>query len=128
MKLDEGLDSDTLAAAIGERLRAFREEHGLSQGDIAERTGIFRGQVCRYEAGKALPSPKYLGVLARLMDVTVDWLLFGEDDPKVLVRDRLLLQRFVAAQNLAPEDRRVLLDLLDALMLNAAKDSRREIG
>jgi transcriptional regulator with XRE-family HTH domain len=126
VKLDEGLDAETLAAAIGERLRAFREEHGLSQGDIAERTGIFRGQVCRYEAGKALPSPKYLGVLARLMDVTVDWLLFGEDDPKVVVRDRLLLQRFVAAQDLAPEDRRVILDLLDALMLNAGKDPSRE--
>jgi hypothetical protein len=62
------------------------------------------------------------------MDVTVDWLLFGEDDPKVVVRDRLLLQRFVAAQDLAPEDRRVVLDLLDALMLNAGKDPRREIG
>ena len=107
MKLDEGLDAETLAAAIGERVRAFREEHRLSQGDIAERTGIQRGQVCRYEAGKKVPSPKCLGVLlARFMDVTVDWLLFGEDDPKVLVRDRLLLQRFVAAQDLAPAERR----------------------
>jgi len=126
VKLDEGLDPETLGLAIGERLRAFREKHGLSQGDIAERAGILREQVCRYEVGKALPSLKCLGVLARFMDVTVDWLLFGEDDPKVLVRDRLLLQRFVAAQDLAPEDRRVVLDLLDALMLKAAADPRRE--
>ena len=126
MKFDEGLDNETLAAAIGERLRAFREEHSLSQGDIAERTGIQRGQVCRYESGKKVPSPKCLGVLARFMDVTVDWLLFGEDDPKVLVRDRLLLQRFVAAQDLAPEDRRTILELLDALLMNAGKDQRRE--
>ena len=73
-----------------------------------------------------MPSPKCLGVLARFMDVTVDWLLFGEDDPKVLVPDRLLLQRFVAVQDLAPEDRRVILDLLDALTLNAGKDHQYE--
>jgi transcriptional regulator with XRE-family HTH domain len=124
----EGLDSATLAAAIGERLRAFREEHGLSQGDVAERTGILREQICRYEAGKAVPSLKCLGVLARFMDVTVDWLLFGEDDPKVLLRDRLLLQRFVAAQDLSPEDRRSLMDLLDALILNAGKSRREKVG
>lgn len=60
------------------------------------------------------------------MDVTADWLLFGEDDPKVLLRDRLLLQRFIAAQDLPADDRRMLMDLLDALIVNAGKYSRRE--
>lgn len=126
MRLDEGLDPETLARGIGERLRAFREEHGLSQNDVAERTGITREQICRYEQGTTIPSTPVIGVLGRFMDVTLDWLLFGEDDPKVLLRDRQLLQRFVAAQDLPAEERRTAMDILDALMLNAGKDWRRE--
>lgn len=51
MKFDDDLDMRALAPAIGERIRAFREKHGLSQRDIAERTGIAREQITRFEGG-----------------------------------------------------------------------------
>ena len=125
MTLDEGLDPTTLAKAIGERLRAFREEHGLSQGDVAERTNIARETINRYEAGTSVPTLTNAGVLARFMDVMVDWLMFGDGGTDATLRDRLLFNRFLATQELDAADRRSAMDLLDAFIANAAKGPRR---
>ena len=35
---------------FGERLRKFRKENGLSQGELAKKIGILQQQLCRYEA------------------------------------------------------------------------------
>jgi transcriptional regulator with XRE-family HTH domain len=127
VKFDEGLDSPELAAAIGERLRAFREEHGLSQGQVAERTGIGREQISRYEAGTTLPTLKAFGILVRFMDVSAHWMLFGDaDGSKRLVKDRLVLKRFLAIQALDPDSRKWFMDLVDAFLQNG-KAAWREL-
>lgn len=125
MKFNEGLDSHALAKAIGERLRAFREEHGLSQADVAERTGISREQISRYEAGKTLPTLENFAILVRFMDAGAHWMLFGDSaDGKPLVSDRLVYKRFLAIQALPAEDRRWFMDLVDAFLQNG-KAARR---
>jgi transcriptional regulator with XRE-family HTH domain len=126
MSFDEGLDQHTLAGAIGERLRAFREEHGLSQADVAERTGISREQINRYEAGKMVPTLKKFGILVRFMDVGTHWMLFGgSEDVKSLVRDRSLLKRFLAIQALDLQSQTWFKDLADAFLQNGSA-ARRE--
>ena len=117
MKFDDDLDMKALGVAVGNRIRAFREQHGLSQRDIAERTGIHREQIVRYEGG-TLPAPKFLIILARFMDITVDELLFGPSDGAVVLTDRLLRKRVSAIERMEPEARRWLLDLMDAFIAN----------
>jgi transcriptional regulator with XRE-family HTH domain len=54
---------------IGERLRALREEKKLSQGDIQERTGLFRCYVSRVENGHTVPSIETLEKMARALEI-----------------------------------------------------------
>ena len=51
---------------IGERLRGFREEKKLSQGDIEQRTGLLRCYVSRVENGHTVPSVETLEKLLAL--------------------------------------------------------------
>jgi transcriptional regulator with XRE-family HTH domain len=125
MNFDEGLDPNQLGAAIGERLRNFREEHGLCQSDVAERTGISRGAINRYELGKMVPTLRQFAILIRFMDADAHWMLFGaSEDPKSLIKDRLLLKLFLAIQSSDPETQRWLIDLVAAFLQNG-KDARR---
>jgi transcriptional regulator with XRE-family HTH domain len=123
-------DLDDLAASFGARLRAFREEHGLSQSDVAERTGIAREQINRYETGATLPNLKIFAILVRYMDADAHQMLFGEDEDAnatVLVRDRLLLKRFKAIAAMEPESRRWFIDLSDAFLQNGKAARRAQL-
>ncbi len=62
------------ATEVGERIRQIREELGLTQGEFAERLGVTRASVARYEAGR-VPSLNLLRHIARLGGVGVGWIL-----------------------------------------------------
>ncbi len=68
---------------IGDRLRAFREEKNLSQGDIEKRTGLYRVYVSRVENGHTVPAIETLEKFARALEVPMYQLLYeGEEPPK----------------------------------------------
>lgn len=54
---------------IGARLRALREAAGLTQAEIARRTGIHRPNIARVEAGRHTPSLETLSRLAGAIGV-----------------------------------------------------------
>ena len=66
-----------------EKLRNLREDHDLSQRQIAERLFISQSLYARYEQGKtALPSDD-LKKLCELYDVSADFILeLGQSDDK----------------------------------------------
>jgi DNA-binding XRE family transcriptional regulator len=69
---------------IGERLRAFREEKKLSQGDIEKRTGLIRCYVSRVENGHTVPAVETLEKFARALEVPMYQLFYeGEEPPKL---------------------------------------------
>ncbi len=45
---------------IGDRLRELRQEKKLSQGDIEERTGLFRSYISRVEHNHSVPNMENL--------------------------------------------------------------------
>lgn len=61
---------------IGSRLREERERLNLSQVEFAEKTGISRVTLGRYEAGKRNPDIAYLSTLKEI-GVDLDWVIFG---------------------------------------------------
>ena len=65
----------------GDRLRALRQNLGISQEEVAKKLGISRPAYVNYEQGKSQPVRK-LKELATLFDVTTDYIL-GKDDEKV---------------------------------------------
>lgn len=76
----------------GDRLRLMREKLGLSQADLADRLGIGQNQIYRYETGQVEPSPTIIGMLAKEMDVSADWLLGLVDNPNRRIEEGDLSQ------------------------------------
>ena len=66
---------------ISERLRLLREQKGLSQGDIEERSGLLRCYVSRVENGHNVPAVETLEKFARALEVPLYQLLYDGPSP-----------------------------------------------
>lgn len=60
---------------MGEKLKTLRVEMGLTQTQVAKRTGVVVSAISAYESGMRYPSYKVLIKLAALYHVTTDFLL-----------------------------------------------------
>ena len=56
---------------IGETIRSFRLQKGMSQGDIEKRTGLLRCYLSRVENGHTIPSLDTLAKIASAMDIAL---------------------------------------------------------
>lgn len=54
---------------IGETIRNYRLQKGMSQGDIEKRTGLLRCYLSRVENGHTIPSLDTLAKIATAMDL-----------------------------------------------------------
>jgi transcriptional regulator with XRE-family HTH domain len=67
---------------IGDRIRALREQKGLSQGQIEKRTGLLRCYISRVENGHTVPSIDTVEKLARALEVPLYQIFWdGEEIP-----------------------------------------------
>lgn len=66
---------------LSEKLYTLRRRSGLSQEQAAERLGVSRQAVSKWEGGQSVPDPDKLVALSRLYGVTTDYLLL-EDAPE----------------------------------------------
>jgi transcriptional regulator with XRE-family HTH domain len=66
---------------ISDRLKRLREAQNLSQGDIQERTGLFRCYLSRLENGRTVPSIETLEKLARALEVPLHQLFTDDETP-----------------------------------------------
>ena len=67
---------------IGEKLLILREERNLKQKELAELAGITEATLSRYENGKREPKGEIISRLAKILNVTTDYLLNDEDSNK----------------------------------------------
>lgn len=65
-----------------EKLTQARKAAGLTQADIAARLSVSRQAVSRWESGQSKPSTERLLELARIYDVSLDWLCSDVADEK----------------------------------------------
>ena len=66
--------------AIKERLKQAIEIRGMKQVELADKTGIDKGQISSYLSGKYKPKQENLSLLAAALDVSEYWLM-GLDVP-----------------------------------------------
>lgn len=69
---------------VGERLRKARKNKNLTQAEVAEKLGVTRSVIARYESGINDPSTENIVTLAEIYEVTTDYLL-GKTD--LMVRE-----------------------------------------
>lgn len=60
---------------LGEKIREVRRKCGFSQEQLAEKMSVSRSAIAKWETDKGLPDVGNLKILARLLNVSVDYLL-----------------------------------------------------
>ena len=67
---------------IANRLCAYRKHHGLSQEELADRIGVSRQAVSKWERAEASPDTDNLILLSKVYGVTLDDLLYKDPVPQ----------------------------------------------
>lgn len=62
-------------------LKELRFKHGMTQGQLAKAAGVSPGNVGDWESGKSKPGYNALAALARIFEVSADYLLELETPP-----------------------------------------------
>ena len=60
---------------VADRIKFLRESNDMTQSELARQLGITRSSVNAWEQGISVPSTQYVVELARLFNVSVDYLL-----------------------------------------------------
>jgi transcriptional regulator with XRE-family HTH domain len=108
---------------IGEVIRSYRSERGLSQGDIERRTGLLRCYLSRVENGHTVPSLETLAKIAEAMEISLADFFPGSDTPQDRETRKMLGElseeeiRFLAeikkySTTLTDEDKRLVLAMI----------------
>jgi transcriptional regulator with XRE-family HTH domain len=104
-------EPDKLRQAIASRLRAAREQAGLSQGQAAKLLDMQRPTISEIEAGRRRVAADELAAFARIYGVSISWL--AEEKPEIIDPAAELAARELA--KLKPEDFDNVLKLLRTL-------------
>ena len=64
---------------ISEKLQLLRSKTGMSQEELAERLGISRQSISKWESGQSVPDLKKLIILSEIYNVTIDSLVKDGD-------------------------------------------------
>ena len=64
---------------LGEKLKKFRNDTGMTQEELAARLYVPRAAVSKWETDRGYPAIDSLRLIARLMDCTLDELVSDDD-------------------------------------------------
>ena len=64
---------------LNEKIIYSRKKAGMSQIDLADALGVSRQSVSKWETGESNPDITKLPTLAKVLNVSIDWLLSDED-------------------------------------------------
>lgn len=65
---------------VAERIQALRKAKGISQEELADKLGVSRQAVSKWESGQSSPDLEKILLLSTCFDVTTDYLLKGIED------------------------------------------------
>jgi transcriptional regulator with XRE-family HTH domain len=103
---------------LGKRLRDLRIRAGWSQAELASKLDTSSTMIGRYERGLMKPSFSVVQRLADVLQVSLDHLV-SEHVPQFPFRDKEMTERFRRLSNLSPNDREMILSVVDGLIRDA---------
>lgn len=112
--MDETSENMNLSA----RLKQLRMQTGLSQKDFAAKVKLAYAQYNRYERGDNIPNAETLGRLADALDVSVDYLIEGNEKDAAIANfaDKGLLKLFQDLETLDKDDKEYIQKVLTDLV------------
>jgi transcriptional regulator with XRE-family HTH domain len=114
---------------IGETIRNYRLQKGMSQGDIEKRTGLLRCYLSRVENGHTIPSLDTLAKIATAMDTPLAQFFHegnGDNGGKVIpqlaeeeVRFLTQIRRYSSSLN--DSDRKLVIAMVKKMASSVAR-------
>lgn len=96
------------------RLVQIRKSQGLTQQALADAAGLHINQIRRYETGSAQPTLEGLIKLAKSLHVSLDELVFNENERGPGNRMKLL---FEAVERLNENEQSIIRELLEGMIV-----------
>jgi len=75
---------------LSEKIFELRKAHGMSQEQLAEKMGVTRQSISKWESGESLPDVDRLPELSRIFNVTTDYLLKPSEVDELTIRTEQL--------------------------------------
>ncbi|MBR1742820.1 MAG: helix-turn-helix transcriptional regulator [Lachnospiraceae bacterium] len=88
--------TDAELEAMGRRIREAREKKGVKQIELALQLAIGKNQMYRIESGQTPCKTEYLYEIAQVLDVSLDYLFFGNRDCKTITENDDAVQEIVS--------------------------------
>ena len=101
------------------KIKRLRQEKNWSQDKLAQKIGVTRILIGKYERGQTVPSADTLQKLAEIFGVSIDYLLSDETKnlATVGIKDQSLLQYFEEIDQMNEEEKKAVKFILEAVVL-----------
>ncbi len=101
---------------VSEKIRLLRKEKGMSQAEIGSQIGGDARQISLYETRKVFPSSEAIVKLAKVFNVSIDYLLLEDADRRPLqIKNEELTEELQKLKELGKEDRDSILRIIEGL-------------
>lgn len=103
---------------IADNLKAYREQKGLLQKEVANAVGVHPSNYSKMEKGERDVSIEVADKLAKYFGITLDELVhMSEQAPKeVTIVDKSVSERINLIQQLEEEDKQALFRIIDSML------------
>lgn len=88
---------------LSEKIYALRKKNNLSQEELAEKIGVSRQAISKWESGTSLPEIEKLISLSEYFNVSIDYLV--KEQAKEQVEDEQMEEKPKAANEIKPQNR-----------------------
>ena len=116
------MNTDMIAniSNFGERLKELRMQKDLSQAELGKKIGVQPTHIGRYERGETLPTANALSILAKALNVSIDYLLHGITENAVTTEfeDSEFLTMFKESEQLPQDEKEIIKRFLGAFLNN----------
>jgi len=96
----------------GKIITALRDKKGWSQAELADKSGVSRVMVGKYERGEAVPSIDAAKKIADALEVSLDYLAGNSNQ----LLEKNIVKRITDIQQLPADDKAHLFALMDAFL------------
>lgn len=115
-----------MANKFGNNLKKVKTDRNISRQDLADVIGVHSTHVSRYECNLAQPSIEVVKKNAEALDVSIDNLIYGQQDEKAKnnLKDADLLNLFIKVQLLDKQDLNAVKSMLKAYVFQKDTQAR----
>ncbi len=99
---------------LGQKITKIRKEKKLSQIDVAKFVGVSHDTISKYERDDIIPSVVNAKKIAKVLTVSLDYLMSEDDNLEVVDVD--MLNRMKEVQRLNNDDKNTIVKIIDAFI------------